>query len=265
MESASTSRPGEKFDRLVDIMARLRGPDGCPWDREQSLDTLKKYLLEEAYEVVDAIESRDWAGLAEELGDLMLQPVFQAQIAAEQGRFAIGDALDAINNKLVRRHPHIFADAVARNSDDVKRRWDQIKADEKSAKGRRDERLLDSVPRAQPALSEAQQITVKVAKVGFDWPDTEQVYAKLDEELRELRESRDADHAEEELGDVLFVAVNLARFYKVDAEQALRRANAKFRRRFAQVESGLAADGVPLGQATLEQMEAKWQAAKGAE
>ena len=264
MESASASRHGEKFDRLVEIMARLRGPDGCPWDREQSHDTLKKYLLEETYEVLDAIDSRDWPELMEELGDLILQPVFHAQLASEEGKFDIGDALDAINQKLVRRHPHVFGDAEARTADDVKRRWDQIKSHEKKDKGRQDARLLDSILRVQPALVEAQQIGAKVAQVGFDWPTVDQVYDKLDEEVRELRESRGADHAEEELGDILFVVVNLARFYKVDAEQALRSANAKFRGRFQQVESGLAADGVPLGQATLEQMEAKWQEAKGA-
>ncbi len=264
MNSDSESRPGAKFDHLCAIMARLRAPDGCPWDREQSLDTLKKYLLEETYEVLDAIDARDWGGHAEELGDLLLQPVFQAQIASEEGHFTIGDALDAINQKLIRRHPHIFGEAEAHTADDVKERWDQIKAEEKKSKGHEPAGLLSSVPRALPALAEAQDIGSKVAKVGFDWPEVEQVYDKLSEEIHEVREANDAAHREEEIGDLLFVAVNLARHLKVDAEQALRKANAKFRKRFEFVENSLAADGIPLGTATLEQMEGKWLEAKQA-
>lgn len=264
MNSDSESRPGAKFDHLCAIMARLRAPDGCPWDREQSLDTLKKYLLEETYEVLDAIDARDWEGHAEELGDLLLQPVFQAQIASEEGHFTIGDALDAITQKLIRRHPHIFGDAEARTADDVKQRWDQIKEEEKRSKGHEPAGLLSSVPRALPALAEAQDIGSKVAKVGFDWPEVEQVYDKLSEEIQEVREAAGAAHREEEIGDLLFVAVNLARHLKVDAEQALRKANAKFRRRFEFVENSLATDGIPLGTATLEQMEEKWLEAKQA-
>ncbi len=263
MEQTSAS-PGEKFDRLVSIMARLRAPGGCPWDREQTHESLKKYLLEETYEVLDAIDSGDWDHLAEELGDLMLQPVFHAQVAGEAGRFGIGDALDAINEKLVRRHPHIFGDARADTADEVKIRWDNIKAEEKRSKGAAPAALLDSVPRALPSLAEAQEIGAKVAKVGFDWPRIEQVYAKLDEETAELRQARDSAHAEEELGDLLFVAVNLARHLNVNAELALRKANAKFRRRFAHVESSLAAQGVALEEAGLERMEEKWLEAKSA-
>ncbi|MBM3738313.1 MAG: nucleoside triphosphate pyrophosphohydrolase [Acidobacteria bacterium] len=243
-------------------MARLRGPDGCPWDREQSLDTLKKYLVEETYEVLDAIDSRDWPGLTEELGDLMLQPVFQAQIAAEEGRFSIGDALDAINNKLIRRHPHIFGDAEAWTADDVKVRWDRIKAEEKKASGRPEGGLLDSVPRGMPALLEAQEISRKAAGVGFDWADAGQVFDKLDEEVAELRRAAAPAEFEEEVGDLLFVAVNLARVHRVDAEMALKKSNAKFRRRFAHVEGALAREGVTLETATLDQMEEKWQEAK---
>jgi MazG family protein len=225
---------------------------------------LKKYLLEETYEVLDAIDARDWDGLADELGDLLLQPVFQAQIAAEGGRFSIGDALDAINEKLVRRHPHVFGSAEARTADEVKHRWDRIKAEEKKARGLESPNLLHTVPRSLPALAEAQDIGSKVAKVGFDWPEISQVYDKLSEEIQELHHARDAAHREEEIGDLLFVAVNLARHLGVDAEQALRKANAKFRRRFEFVENALASDGVPLGEATLDQMEEKWRIAKHA-
>ena len=257
MPSPPVPSPGDKFNRLVEIMARLRSPDGCPWDREQSFDTLKKYLLEETYEVLDSIDARDWPNLAEELGDLMLQPVFQAQLASEEGLFSIADSLDHIIAKLVRRHPHIFGDAEARTAEDVKHRWDEIKKQEKLEKGRQDKTLLDSVPRSLPALVEAQDITAKVAKVGFDWPRAEEVYAKLAEEVAELRSASGQAHIEEEIGDLLFVAVNLARKHGVDAEQALRAANAKFRKRFAHVESN-----VTLGQASLEEMEGKWQEAK---
>lgn len=257
MEAQPVPSPGDKFNRLVEIMARLRGPGGCPWDREQSFDTLKKYLLEETYEVLDSIDARDWPNLAEELGDLMLQPVFQAQLASEEGLFGISDSLDHINNKLIRRHPHIFGDAEARTAEDVKERWDEIKKQEKKEKGREDRALLDAVPRSLPALAEAQAITAKVAKVGFDWPSTQEVLDKLDEELAELRAATEPGHVAEEIGDILFVAVNLARKHGVDAEQALRAANAKFRKRFAHVESN-----VTFGEASLEEMEEKWQEAK---
>ena len=263
--SAPGVSPGDKFNRLVEIMARLRGPGGCPWDLEQNLDTLRKYLLEETYEVLDAIDSRDYPGLAEELGDLMLQPVFQAQIAAEAGHFTIADSLDAIVSKLIRRHPHIFGDAEARTADDVKQRWDQIKAEEKQAKGEKPKLLLESVPRALPALTEAQEITAKVAKVGFDWPSTREVFEKLHEEAAELEEAiaaGDTAAQQDELGDMLFVMVNLARKLSLDAEMALRGANRKFRGRFNYVEGAVAAQGRPLGVATLEEMEEQWQQAK---
>ena len=241
-------------------MARLRAPGGCPWDREQNFDTIKPYLLEETYEVFDAIDQRDWPNLAEELGDLMLQAVFFAQMASEEGKFRIDDSLDAISEKLIRRHPHVFGDGSAKTSDDVKRRWDEIKADEKKDKGKPQLGRLDSVPRKLPALVEAQQISSKAAAVGFDWENPEQVLDKLDEELRELAKARENGtpaELEGELGDMLFVLVNLARFLKVDPEQALRKTNAKFRKRFAFVESHAALPG-----ATLPEMEALWQEAK---
>jgi len=254
---------GQRFERLVDIMARLRSPGGCPWDREQNFDTIKPYLLEETYEVLDAIDRRDWPGLADELGDLLLQSVFFAQMASEENRFRIDDSLDAITQKLIRRHPHVFADGSAKTADDVKRRWDEIKADEKKSRGETPKGRLDSVPRNLPALVEAQQISSKAAAVGFDWESPEQVLEKLDEELRELSDARKTgDHRqrEGEIGDLLFVLVNLARFLKVDPEQALRKTNAKFRKRFSHVERHATLPG-----ATIEQMEALWQEAKAAD
>ena len=243
-------------------MAKLRAPGGCPWDREQTFDSIKPYTLEETYEVFDAIDARDWKGLSEELGDFMLQAVFFAQMAAEEGRFTIEDSLDAINEKLVRRHPHIFSDGNAHTADAVKKRWDEIKAEEKSAAGRPPALLLDGVSRKTPALVEAQQIASKAAGVGFDWDNVDQVFDKLSEEVVELRTAKDPAEIEDELGDMLFVIVNLARFMKVDPEQALRRTNAKFRRRFGFVEQTLAAQGKKLQDSTVAEMEDCWQQAK---
>jgi MazG family protein len=247
--------PGDGFSRLVEIMAQLRAPGGCPWDREQTFDTIKPYLLEETYEVMDAIDQRDWKGLTEELGDLLLQSVFFAQMASEEGHFDIADSLGAINSKLIRRHPHVFGDGSAKTPDDVKRTWDEIKKTEKP----RPQGLLAGVPRTVPALVEAQLIASRAATAGFDWENVDQVFDKLNEELTELKSSSSQDEKEDELGDMLFVIVNIARFLKVDPEQALRRTNAKFRRRFSHVEQGL---GKPLQEATIEEMEALWQAAK---
>jgi MazG family protein len=210
---------------------------------------------------MDAIDARDFDGLAEELGDLMLQSVFFAQMAAEEGRFDITDSLDAINSKLVRRHPHVFADGEAKTADDVTRRWDEIKATEKpKPKG-----LLAGVPRSLPALVEAQQIAKRAAGAGFDWENVEQVLDKLREELAELDAARagsNPDALEDEVGDLLFVIVNIARFLKVDPEQALRRTNAKFRRRFSHVEEGVESQGKTLREAGIEEMERLWQEAK---
>ncbi|MEO7651803.1 MAG: nucleoside triphosphate pyrophosphohydrolase, partial [Bryobacteraceae bacterium] len=222
--SAAPSSAGEKFQQLVQIMARLRAPGGCPWDREQTFDTIKPYLLEETYEVMDAIDARDWRELPGELGDLLLQAVFFSQMAAEQELFRIEDALDAINQKLVRRHPHVFGDQIAATGDDVKKIWNDVKSQEKTQD--RPRSLLEGVSRSQPALVEAQQITSRAAGVGFDWENVGQVIAKLHEELAELEGARidgRQENLEDELGDLLFVLVNLARFVKVDPEQALRR------------------------------------------
>jgi len=262
-----TKQPaGPAFARLVEIMARLRAPGGCPWDREQNFQTIKPYLLEETYEVLDAIDARDWEGLADELGDLLLQAVFFAQMASEEGHFDIADSLLAINSKLVRRHPHVFADGDAKTSDDVLRRWDEIKAVEKESKGLpRPQGLLAGVSRSLPALVEAQKIAAKAAGAGFDWENVEQVFDKLKEELAEIdaaRASGNPAKIEDEIGDLLFVVVNIARFLNVDPEQALRKTNSKFRRRFGHVEEGLAADGKTPQQATIDEMEALWQAAK---
>jgi MazG family protein len=261
METPSTS--GEKFQKLVDIMARLRAPGGCPWDREQTFESIKPYLLEETYEVMDAIDRRDWRDLAEELGDLLLQAVFFSQMAAEDSRFSIDDALDAINEKLIRRHPHVFGTGTADTAADVKKRWDEIKDEERKEKGRATTGRLDSVPRILPALVEAQRLSSKAASVGFDWDGPEQVIDKLHEELRELDESRVAGSKREiegEMGDLLFVIVNLARFLGLDAEQALRTTNAKFRKRFGYVERH-----APLPGASIHQMEALWQESKTAD
>jgi tetrapyrrole methylase family protein / MazG family protein len=253
---------GDKFNRLVAIMARLRAPGGCPWDREQTFNTIKPYLLEESYEVMEAIDRRDWPGLAEELGDLMLQSVFFAQMAADAGHFSIDDSLDAINEKLVRRHPHVFGEGVASTADDVKRRWDEIKRDERRGKGKEVLGLLDGVSRTAPALVEAQHISAKAAQAGFDWENRAQVHEKLDEELGELERAATPEEREHELGDILFVVVNIARFLKVDPEQALRKSNMRFRERFAYLERRLAERGRTPEQSDINEMESLWQEAK---
>ncbi len=262
----SRSAAGEKFQTLVEIMARLRAPDGCPWDREQTFDTIKPYLLEETYEVMDAIDSRAWKELAAELGDLLLQAVFFSQMTAEENLFGIEEALDAINQKLVRRHPHVFGGETARDAGDVRRIWSEVKAEEKKQRGEAQSGLLGSVPRALPALVEAQQLTSRAAHVGFDWDAPEPVLEKMHEELAEFEEARrnaSREELEGELGDLLFVLVNLARFVKVDPEQALRKTNAKFRERFRYIEQRLSERGKSPAEASLEEMDALWQEAKG--
>lgn len=265
MDDSESNSTGWKFERLVEIMARLRAPGGCPWDRKQTFDTIKPYTLEETYEVLDAIDARDWRGLSEELGDYLLQAVFYAQMASEQGHFSIADSLDAINEKLVRRHPHVFADASAETPADVKKRWDEIKEEEKAGRGETPTGLLEGIPRAMPALVEAQQIASKAAGVGFDWENIDQVFAKMHEELDELagaRRSAVQGHVEDEFGDILFVLVNVARFLEVDPEQALRKTNAKFRRRFGFVEDRLRERGRSPRESDIHEMEDLWQRAK---
>jgi len=258
---------GRKLQRLIEIMARLRAPNGCPWDREQNFDTIRKFTVEETYEVLDAIDRRDWDGLREELGDFILQAVFYAQMASEENLFSIGDCLDAINEKLIRRHPHIFGDETARTSAEVLKRWEEIKTEEKHNKGDAPKGLLDGIPRAQPALVEAQQISSRAARSGFDWSNSDQVIDKLNEEIAEFRAAREAgsaDQMEDEIGDLMFTIVNLARFAKVDPEQALRRTNAKFRKRFAHVEQRLAEQGEEVAGTPIDRLEALWQEAKEA-
>jgi MazG family protein len=257
---------GKKFGELVSLMHRLRAPGGCPWDRKQTFDSIKPYTLEETYEVLDAIDARDWTGLSEELGDLMLQPVFLAAIAEEEGLFSISDSLQAINEKLVRRHPHIFGSAKAEAPEDVKVRWDQIKAEEKAGTGRGSSTsILDGTPRSLPALAEAQKISTKAAEVGFEWQNVAGVLEKLVEEGRELTQAAGRNNAaeiEHEIGDLLFTLVNLARFYRVDPEQALRKTNARFRRRFGYLEGKIAGEGGELRATPLDRMEELWQEAK---
>jgi MazG family protein len=234
------AQDGRTLSRLVGVMQRLLGPGGCPWDREQTFDTLRKYVLEEACEVIDAIESKDLAHLREELGDLLLQIVFQSELARGQGAFAIDDVVAGIVDKLVHRHPHVFADGTAKDATEVLQNWERIKAEEK--KGRR---VLEGVPRSLPALTRAQRIGEKVSRVGFDWSDRPGSRAKVEEEMRELDEAiagSDKDAIEEELGDVFFALVNLSRHLELDAEGALRRTIDKFTRRFAHVEDRVRAE-----------------------
>jgi MazG family protein len=254
---------GERFNELVKLMARLRGPGGCPWDRKQTFDSIKPYTLEETYEVMDAIDARDWPGLREELGDYLLQAVFYGEMAAEEGLFTIADSLQAINEKLVRRHPHIFGDVRAETPEDVKQRWDEIKKQEKGDTAPAS--ILQSVPRSLPALMEAEKISVKAAGAGFEWPTVDGVVEKLQEEAAELAEARNSGNAaevEHEIGDLLFTVVNLARFLKVDPEQALRKTNSRFRKRFAFMESEIRATGSALQETPLDRMEELWQKAK---
>ena len=255
--------PSEKFQQLVEIIARLRGPHGCPWDREQTFDTIKSYLLEETYEVIDAIDRRDWQELATELGDLQLQVVFFSQMASEEGRFTIEDVLDRISSKLIRRHPHVFGAESAATSDQVLKRWNELKAEEKGSGS--PAALLDSVPRTIPALMEACQLTSRAAQVGFDWQRFDDLLEKLEEELGELAEARrhaDPARVEDEVGDLLFTMVNIARYLKYDPELVLRKTNRKFRERFAQVERGVGERGKTLSEAGIEEMEELWQQAK---
>ncbi|MGD0797040.1 MAG: nucleoside triphosphate pyrophosphohydrolase [Acidobacteriaceae bacterium] len=253
----------------VAIMARLRGPGGCPWDREQTFDTIKRHTLEETYEVFDAIERRAWPELKDELGDLLLQVLFYAQMAADAGYFDIGDVAAGLNAKLVRRHPHVFGDVDAADAGAVLRNWEEIKRAEKAGAGGVAAPGLEEIPRSMPAVMEAGKLGSRAAKVGFDWPNVEGLFAKLQEEIGELRveiERRDsvaAGRVEEEVGDLLFTVVNLARHLKVDAEMALRGANAKFRARFAAMERS-AGGFEALRSLRAEELEGLWDAAKRA-
>ncbi len=252
---------------LIDIMARLRNPNGgCPWDLEQNFTTIAPYTIEEAYEVAEAIAKGDRNDLRDELGDLLLQVVFHSQMASEEKSFTFDDVVKSICDKMIRRHPHVFSDSEIKTAEAQIASWEVIKEQERAAK--KSERTLADVPTALPALMRAQKLQARAARVGFDWPDVGGVIAKIREELAEVEEaikSGDKTHTHEELGDLLFAVTNLARFVNDDAETALRDANAKFTRRFEQVEDGIKAAGKTLKEASLDEMEAQWIAAKQSE
>jgi ATP diphosphatase len=252
--------------RLLDVMSRLRDPEhGCPWDLRQNFQSIVPYTVEETYELVDAIEAENFEQIREELGDVMFQVVFYAQLASEQNRFDFDEVVAGITDKLVRRHPHVFSDAseVATSEAEVKENWERFKQSEREQK--KQGAILDDVPRALPALSRAQKLQKRAARVGFDWLDAEGVWAKINEEMSELREaiaSENDSHIEAELGDVLIAVVNLARHLGVDAESATRRANSRFESRFRTMEQAALKEGSSLGDETLEQLEKRWQTAK---
>jgi ATP diphosphatase len=264
---------GKAMERLEAIMRRLRAPGGCPWDREQDLKSLRPYLIEEAYEVLDEMDrvaaGGPWHPLAEELGDLLFQIVFHSQLASEQaGGFVLADVATAISEKIERRHPHVFGEGVANSSTQVLENWAKLKAKERKAKHGHHGSVLDGVPSQAPALQRAERLTEKASRIGFDWPDLSGPRGKVAEELEELDEAiaaKDRAAIEHELGDVLFALANVARHLGVAPEDALRAANQRFTRRFQVVERKLEAQGVPFGEATLAQMDALWDEAKAEE
>jgi MazG family protein len=295
---------GKKFEQAVSIMARLRAPGGCPWDREQTFDSIKPYTLEEAYEVLEAIDNRDWEELKGELGDLLLQVLFYAEMAQEDGRFSIDDVLERLSNKLVSRHPHVFGDIKAETSADVLRNWEALKAEEKKKRleaggGKaakeeaKPESVLAGVSSAIPALLEAYKLSSRAAHVGFDWPNVEGLFDKLSEETTELKHELEHFPApgprpahrgiagsgtgavtppeelkarlEDEIGDMLFVLVNIARYLSLDPESALKKTNRKFKRRFQWLEQEIRRSGRRLEDTTLDEMEALWQQSKAQE
>jgi len=271
--------PGEWFEKLVAVQARLRAPNGCPWDREQTHQTLRTYLIEEVYEVLEALESGNDKKFAEEMGDLLLQIVFHSQIAREEGRFTVADVIREIHDKMIRRHPHVFGETRAKDSAEVLRNWEQIKAEERRSNASRSDSkagaalakessLLDGVSRALPATLEGLQLTLKAARIGFDWEDASGVIEKMEEETAELKKAlktEDQGEIEEELGDLLFAAVNLARFLKMDPEIALKKANAKFSSRFRAMEKMARESGREFKDLPREEMEALWNAIKRTE
>jgi MazG family protein len=253
------------FEDLVKLMTRLRGPGGCPWDRKQTLPDLKAYVIEEAYEVLDAIDQDDRRALAEELGDFLLQAVFIAEITREEGAFDIYDAITAIHDKLIRRHPHVFGDVEAKDAETVLTNWEKQKQEERKAE---DKSVLSGVPQSMPALLKARRLTEKAARVGFDWRRTDDVFDKIDEEVAELREAvanGDNAHIHEEIGDLLFTVANIARKVNVNPEEALQSTNRKFMSRFGSMESKVRERGQNLDQLQLEEMDRLWDEAKAAE
>jgi MazG family protein len=293
------STTGERFERAVAIMKRLRAPGGCPWDREQTFDSIKLYTLEETYEVLEAIDNRDWSELPGELGDLLLQVLFYSEMAKEQGTFSIDDVLDRLSDKLVNRHPHVFGEVKADTSAEVKRNWEALKTEERKKRdgGKTDgtdraeassRSILEGISFAMPSLLEAHKLSSRAAQIGFDWPNMEGLFDKLDEETSELRqylqefpapgprpEGRGVagsgrqtvpealrERLEEEVGDLFFVLVNIARYLSLDPESALRKTNRKFRRRFQWVEQRLNENGGNLESASMDELESLWQQAK---
>ena len=265
-----TTAPASAFLKLIDVMSKLRNPEsGCPWDLEQSYSTIAPYTIEEAYEVADAIERGDMTDLKEELGDLLFQVVFHSQMAAEDGAFDIADVTSGIADKMVRRHPHVFESPDARSATEQARAWERIKADERASKANDvNPSALDGVALSLPALLRAEKLQNRAARVGFDWAEAEPIFDKLEEETQEVRDAIQSgirDDIEDELGDLLFVAANLSRRLDVDPEQALRRANAKFERRFRAMEAEATADGVNFADLTLDEQESYWQRVKRGE
>ncbi|MDO8360192.1 MAG: nucleoside triphosphate pyrophosphohydrolase [Devosia sp.] len=262
-------QPSRDISRLLEIMAALRNPDGgCPWDLDQDFMSIRNYTIEEAYEVADAIERGNFDDLREELGDLLLQPVFHAQMAAEDGKFDFGDVVQSITEKLIRRHPHVFGEQAARDAGGAKARWDDVKEDERAQKAAKHDTapsVLDDVPMVLPALARAEKLTKRAAKVGFDWPDVPAVTAKVTEELDELQAARTDKERHEEMGDLLFAIANLARHLKVDPEAALRDANAKFIRRFHYIEDRAKQDGIGMAEAGLERLDGYWNEIRAAD
>ena len=289
------SSTGERFERAVSIMAKLRGPGGCPWDREQTFDSIKPYTLEETYEVLEAIDNRDWDELRAELGDLLLQVLFYSQMASEEHRFAIDDVLDRLSTKLIDRHPHVFGNVSAETSADVLRNWEALKAEEKkkrleagggkASQAESPESVLAGISSAMPALLEAHKLSSRAAHVGFDWPEIGGLFEKLEEETTELKDelkglalprpgkgvagsgkaqvSEKVRHRlEEELGDLFFVLVNIARYLSLDPESSLKRTNRKFKRRFQWMEAQLKTSGRTPQQASMDELEALWRDAK---
>ncbi|SDX68640.1 tetrapyrrole methylase family protein / MazG family protein [Acetomicrobium thermoterrenum DSM 13490] len=260
---------GGSFEELVEIMKKLRAPGGCPWDRKQTLEMLKEYVIEESYELIDAIDSRDVKNICEECGDLLLQIVFIAQIAAENDWFDVQEIIESLCDKLKRRHPHVFGDLKVRDSEEVRRNWDMIKLQERESKKEEPSRLT-GIPRSMPALLRAYAIQERAAKVGFDWEkgNLDPIWAKLDEEIRELRKALDegdAGEVKEEIGDLLFAVVNLSRHIGVNPEEALQGANEKFSARFRFIEKSVEGKGRSFDEYSLDELETLWQSAKKAQ
>ncbi len=261
---------GTAFESFHEIVAHLRAPDGCPWDREQTHQSLRTHLLEESYEALEAIDAGDFASMREEFGDLLLQIVLHAQIASEEGQFTMVDIVKGIHDKIVRRHPHVFGDVEVDGVKDVLTNWEQLKEKERRENeeeegGKKKEGLLDGVPLSLPALTQAQEYQDRAARVGFDWPEIEGVLDKVREEIEEIKAAQNLEEVTAELGDLFFVLVNLARWKKVDAESALRETNTKFKKRFGYVEQGAKRQGRSLSDMTLEEMDALWNEAKDGE